>query len=160
MESFKIKGVKENTVIHEDNLPAINLAHNEQTKGRTKHLSIKMKFVQQNLQLGNIHLVHISSVNNTADLLTKALSKNPFLRHRNSLVISLFGSGYIAGTRGSVGKVFEDAFGTGQKSEDGRPASVKLSQKGVPEYTDMQPIDEGQLQGEEYPFRPMGCFDA
>ena len=27
MESFKIKGVKENTVIHEDNLPAINLAH-------------------------------------------------------------------------------------------------------------------------------------
>ena len=61
VESFKIKGVKENTVIHEDNLP-----------------DIKMKFVQQNLQLGNIHLVHISSVNNTADLLTNALSKKPF----------------------------------------------------------------------------------
>ena len=94
--------------------------------------------MQQNLQLGNIHLVHISRMNNTADLLTKALSKNPFLRHRNSLVISLFGSGYIAGTRRSVGKVFEDAFGT--------------EQKGVPEYTDMQLIDEGQLQGEVYPF--------
>ena len=120
-----------------------------------------MKFVQQNLQLGNIHLVHISSVNNTADLLTKALSKNPFLRHRNSLVISLFGSGYIAGTRGSVGKVFEDAkIGTGQKSGEGHPTLVNLSQKGVPEYTDMQPIDEVQLQGEEYHFRPMGCFDA
>ena len=27
-----------------------------------------MKFVQKNLQLGNIHLMHISSMNNTADL--------------------------------------------------------------------------------------------
>ena len=59
-----------------------------------------------------------------------------------------------------VGKVFENAFGTGQKSEDGRPASVKLSQKGVQEYTYMQPIDESQLQGDEYPFRPVGCFYA
>ena len=96
-------------------------------------------------------------MNSTADLLTKALSKNPFLRHRNSLVISLFGSDYIARTRESVGKVFEDAFGTGQKSGDSRPTSVNLLQKGVPEY--MQPIDEGQIQGES-PFRLMGCFNA
>ena len=74
----KLQNKRSKRVIHEDNLPALNLAHNEQTKGRTKHLSIKMKFEQQNLQLGNIHLVHISSVNNTADLLTNALSKKPF----------------------------------------------------------------------------------
>ena len=36
VESFKIKGVKENTVIHDDNLPAINLVHNEQTKRKDK----------------------------------------------------------------------------------------------------------------------------
>ena len=53
-----------------------------------------------------------------------------------------------------VGKVFEDAFGTGQKSGDGRPTSVNLLQKGVPEYTDKQPIDEDQLLGDE------NCVDA
>ena len=53
-ETFKLPDIKKNTLIYEDNLLAINLANNEQTKGRTKHLSIKLRFVHQNLQLGNI----------------------------------------------------------------------------------------------------------
>ena len=51
-----------------------------------------------------------------------------------------------------IGKVFEEAFGTGQMPGDGHPTLVNLLQKGVPEYTDMQSIDKSQLQGQEYPF--------
>jgi hypothetical protein len=47
VEEYIISNVKEDTLIYEDNTPAINLANNEQTKGRTKHLSIKMKFIYQ-----------------------------------------------------------------------------------------------------------------
>ena len=91
LETFKVPDIKKNTLIYEDNLLAINLANNEQTKGRTKHLSIKLRFVHQNLQLGKIYFAHIASINNVADLLTKSLSKKLFMQHRKSIVISSLG---------------------------------------------------------------------
>ena len=56
-------------------MPAISLACNEQTKGQTKHLSVKLRFILQNIKLGNIQVDHISSAQNTADMMTKSLSK-------------------------------------------------------------------------------------
>ena len=67
LEDFQIQNVRKNTIILEDNIPAINLAQNEQTKGRTKHISITTRFVYQNIQFGNIHIEHIRSSNNLAD---------------------------------------------------------------------------------------------
>ena len=82
-------------------MPVISLAHNEQTKGRTKHLSVKLRFVFQNIQLGNIQVDHISSVQNTADRMTKSLSKRFFIGHRMQVVCST-----DSATRGSVSKIF------------------------------------------------------
>ena len=54
VEEYRISNVKEDTLIYEDNIPAINLANNEQTKGRTKHLSIKLKLICQHVKLGQM----------------------------------------------------------------------------------------------------------
>ena len=58
-------------------------------KGEPKtYISTKLRFVHQNLQLGNIYNAHIASLNNVADLMTKSLSKRLFMQHRKSIVIS------------------------------------------------------------------------
>ena len=100
MECFNVDRVQENTVVLEDNMPAISLAHNEQTKRRTKHLSVKLRFVFQNIQSGNIQVDHISSAHNTADMMTKSLSKRLFIGHRMQVVCST-----DPATRGSVQNV-------------------------------------------------------
>ena len=103
LEDFQIQNVRKNTIILEDNIPAINLAQNEQTKGRTKHISIKTRFVYENIQFGNIHIEHIGSSNNLADCFkTKALFKRIFTQQRNLIVFSSESSGI----RGGVGKRF------------------------------------------------------
>ena len=70
LEDFQTQNVRKNTIILEDDIPAINLAQNEQTKGITKHILIKASFVYQNIQFGNIHIEHIGSSNNLADCLS------------------------------------------------------------------------------------------
>ena len=115
----------------EDNIPAINLAQNEQTKGRTKHISIKTRFVYQNIQLGNIHIKHIGSSNNLADCLTKALSKRLFTQQRNLIVFSSDSSGIWGGVGKSfVGEILNKHGCTSGKilEKDGR-ASSQNSQK-------------------------------
>ena len=119
VEEYRISNVKEDTLIYEDNIPAINLANNEQTKGRTKHLSIKMKFIYQNVKLGNIYLKHISSPTNAADSLTKSLSRVPFQKHRKQMVIP---QSLLSELRGSVRNHFQSA----QTNQDGCQISGSL----------------------------------
>ena len=101
-------------------------------KVRTKHLSIKLRFVHQNLQLGNIYIVHTSSINNVADLMTKSLSKRLFMQHRKSIVISSLGrKSTLSERRGSVRKVFSPA----EKAEVGLHTCQNFS-SGVSENSD------------------------
>ena len=70
------------TIIFEDNIPTIHAATNQQTKGRTKHLSVKVRFVSKCID-ANIFKIHkVDSKNNPADMLTKAQGRVLFFKHR------------------------------------------------------------------------------
>ena len=62
-----------------DNLPCINLALKQQhSKGRTKHLDVKYKYIQQNISRQNISIEKVESADNVADLLTKPVATSIF----------------------------------------------------------------------------------
>jgi hypothetical protein len=78
-----IQSITECTIILEDNLPVINLALNQQTKGRTKHLNVKVKFIAQLIEEKIFKIQKVKSANNCADQLTKAQGKTLFIKQRN-----------------------------------------------------------------------------
>jgi hypothetical protein len=82
-----ITGVNEYSIILEDNLPVINLALNQQTKGRTKHLNVKVKFIAQLIEEKVFKIEKVPSADNYADQMTKAQGKTLFLRQRSAYMM-------------------------------------------------------------------------
>lgn len=73
-----------------DNLSTIALAKNPVLHARTKHVEIDLYFVHDMVQEGYLHLQHVPSQDQIADLLTKPLSHDRFCLLRNKLnVVSL-----------------------------------------------------------------------
>ena len=62
-----------------DNQSSIKLSENDVFHGRSKHIDIRHHFVRDVVQRKEISLAHVSSENQVADFLTKALPKN---KHR------------------------------------------------------------------------------
>ena len=81
--------IKQATIILEDNMPVINLALNQQTKGRTKHLNVKVKFIAELIEDKVFQIEKVSSAENIADQMTKAPGKILFLRQRQSYMVEL-----------------------------------------------------------------------
>lgn len=59
------------TIIYEDNTGCIFIANGKGEHDRRKHIDIKAHFIQDCIQQGFIHLEHIDSSHQAADLLTK-----------------------------------------------------------------------------------------
>lgn len=68
---------KEPTVIYVDNKSAISMAENPVQHGRTKHINIRFHALRD-AENGDVKLVHCSSEEQQADILTKALPTNKF----------------------------------------------------------------------------------
>ncbi|XP_074379364.1 retrovirus-related Pol polyprotein from transposon TNT 1-94 isoform X2 [Apium graveolens] len=75
---------QEGTIIFVDNQSAISIADKPVFHDKTKHFKIKFYFLREVQSEGEVQLIHCSSENQTADILTKALSKSryEFLRHK------------------------------------------------------------------------------
>ena len=89
---FKFLGYKKIesvTIIFEDNRPAIHLASNQQTKGRTKHFNVKVKFISELIEQKIFKIQKVNTAENCADTMTKPLGKVQFFKHREKYMSDL-----------------------------------------------------------------------
>ena len=69
---------KEKFYLFTDSLSAIGLANNPEHHAKTKHIDIQYHFVREHVTNNTIQLSHISTKEQLADMLTKALSGPTF----------------------------------------------------------------------------------
>lgn len=78
--------------IHQDNLSTIHIATNPmQFTKRTKHIDIKMRFIEEAVEKGVVKLVYCPTENMVADILTKALPPKQFKYFRSLLGVRSLG---------------------------------------------------------------------
>ena len=74
------------TTLYEDNQACMKMATNKIVSARNKHLELKMHFVRERVDAGDICLQYISTTLQRADLLTKNLPRPSFERFRTLLL--------------------------------------------------------------------------
>ncbi|SCZ94677.1 BZ3500_MvSof-1268-A1-R1_Chr12-3g04039 [Microbotryum saponariae] len=90
------------TVLHEDNQPCIDLVKNPGARGRTRHWNVHHFYLRERIEVGDIDLRYCPTDLNTADILTKPLSKLKFSTHREGLgMVSLATLACGSGARGA-----------------------------------------------------------
>lgn len=82
---LNIQSHQSSTPIFGDNQGSINLAHNPVYHGGTKHIEVRHHFIREKIVSGEIKLKYISTVDQIADIFTKALGRTAFERLRDKL---------------------------------------------------------------------------
>ncbi|SGY27841.1 BQ5605_C122g13304 [Microbotryum silenes-dioicae] len=91
------------TVLHEDNQPCIDLVKNPGARGRTRHWNVHHFYLRERIEVGDIDLRYCPTDLNTADILTKPLSKLKFSTHREGLgMVSLATLAWLFFPRGCL----------------------------------------------------------
>lgn len=80
-------GQKGSTILNVDNQGAIKLIHNPELHKRTKHIDVRYHFIREKVNGGEIKINYLKSEEQLADLFTKALPKQTFLKLRSNLLI-------------------------------------------------------------------------
>lgn len=76
------------TMIHEDNQSCIGIAGDPKEHKRMKHIDVKYHFIRESIANGEFKLKYIPTGDQTADIMTKGLNRELFVKHRLSLGIS------------------------------------------------------------------------
>jgi hypothetical protein len=98
-------------VIREDNQACIKMASTEGQTNRTKHIDVRYFYIREQIQKGKQKVEYIKSTNNQADILTKNLPTETFIRLREAIGVRSTASGSVEG---------EEAVG-GQQSHRATP---------------------------------------
>lgn len=77
-------------VVHEDNMGAIHIAHNNGSHGRVKHIDIKYHYIKEKVEQGSLLIKYCKTDVMVADVLTKALAQTKFNRFRALLGVVKF----------------------------------------------------------------------
>ena len=74
--------VRRPCVVYEDNSAALKIANNATAIKRTKHIDVRHHFLREHVKQGTITIVPVSTKEQLADIMTKVLGKELFLRFR------------------------------------------------------------------------------
>ena len=77
------------TDVYEDNTGCIALANNMLLRGRSKHIAVRVCFIQKLIQDGIINCKQCPTAAQTADIGTKALPRVPFENFTDQLQVSV-----------------------------------------------------------------------
>jgi hypothetical protein len=72
--------------LYEDNEACIKIALQESSKHKTKHIDNKIHYIRDLIQQGHVDIIYIHTLLQVADIFTKALGNELFLKHRNVLL--------------------------------------------------------------------------
>ncbi len=72
----------------EDNDVCLIIAKTTQTSFRTRHIGIEFHFIRDAVTRKDIHMEHVPSADNLADIMTKPLRGPSFIRHR-AIILSI-----------------------------------------------------------------------
>ena len=72
-------GVELPIVLRVDNTRAMELAKNQSTTGRTKHLAVRFHYVRELVEQGIIKLEYVHSEDNVSNIMTRNLGEHLFL---------------------------------------------------------------------------------
>jgi hypothetical protein len=78
-------------VIYCDNVGATQLSSNPVFHSRMKHVAIDYHFLHEKVQTGKLHVAHVSSADQLADLLTKPLPRSQFQHLHDKIGLSTRG---------------------------------------------------------------------
>jgi len=81
----EITGVRLPVILLEDNTGAIFLVQNQQVGARTKHIDVRHHFIRELHEEGSLIVKYIESRFNEADMMTKNLQLELFLRHSENV---------------------------------------------------------------------------
>lgn len=84
IQTFKID-IKEPIKIFEDNSGALTIAKYGNFTKNSKHIEVQFHYVNENYESGIIDVIKVESKNNIADIFTKSLSKEMFIKCRENL---------------------------------------------------------------------------
>jgi len=74
-------------VIYCDNIINILLANNPVYHGRTKHIEVHYHFIREKVLAKEIHLIHVNTEDQVADIFTKALGIDKLKKFRQMLSV-------------------------------------------------------------------------
>jgi hypothetical protein len=89
--SAEFKGVKgevaQMCLVYYDNVSAVYLSTNPVQHQRTKHVEIDLHFVREHVVVEDVHVLHVPTTSQFADIFTKGLPSLVFSEFRSSLNI-------------------------------------------------------------------------
>ena len=77
--------VRRPCVVYEDNSAALKIANNATAIKRTKHIDVRHHFLREHVDQGTISIVQVGTHDQLADVMTKILGKESFLRFRDHI---------------------------------------------------------------------------
>ncbi|GAU28814.1 hypothetical protein TSUD_21510 [Trifolium subterraneum] len=84
----EISNVKcDSVILKVDNMSAINLAKNPIAHGRSKHIELRFHYLREQVGNGKLKLEHCRTDLQVADVLTKAVTVETFVRLRNMMCV-------------------------------------------------------------------------
>jgi len=75
------------TIVYCDNTSAIYLTDNPVNHQRTKHIEMDVHFVRERVAKGQVHILHVPSRSQYADIFTKGLPRALFVDFRSNLSV-------------------------------------------------------------------------